>query len=74
LDKLFSNSPSLAARVFKYLSVVLEMKLRIQLQPLVDEAEQKRAAAEQKAGNDKKSKKDKKKVLTTMSCVRLVVD
>jgi hypothetical protein len=57
----------LAARVFKYLSVVLEMKLRIQLQPLVDEAEQKRAAAEQKAGNDKKSKKDKKKVVTTMS-------
>lgn len=28
LDKLFSNSPALASRVFKYLAVVLEMKVR----------------------------------------------
>merc|ERR1712000_83176 len=52
LDKLFCNSPALAARVFKYLSVVLEMKLRVQMEPYV------KKPAVKDAKKKKKSKKE----------------
>jgi CRP-like cAMP-binding protein len=60
LDKLFKNSPALASRVFKYLAVVLEMKLRVILEPPPTKAEIKAAekAAEKAAKkSDKKSSK-----------------
>jgi CRP-like cAMP-binding protein len=58
LDKLFKNSPALASRVFKYLAVVLEMKLRVILEPPPTKAELK--AAEKAAEKAKKAAADKK--------------